>query len=379
MTQAEQPQIGEQDKCYILMLAGGMGARIIQTVFIRSLIKKRKLEKTSYPIIVIDNSLIGHMVSAAMQNQNVIGMQVTETPQQWPQDPGIMNVDEHLEHPMFIDSWRKNFQQYVHAQGSVNQLINNNWSRSYQIEYSFGLTKRIHMNKLKNNEDSFIGHLYGDIMGLEYDNGIPMLKMTQHNKELKQFTDSLRKPFILLQLGVDRNPQEFMAPVNYRLHKVWSLQRWQDLVNKLKHKYEFVQVYANQYNPELENVKSVKVDNLNPVLQLLQDPKCRMFMSIDNYLPHLAASIKKRGVVLWGSVSPYVWGWDHNTNIWNKASCANIACWRPGLYDMDQNGKLFVCDHYSCMRSIEVKQVIREVEKLEASLKEDVNMSKISL
>ena len=82
MNQNKQIQITEKDKVYILILAGGMGARIIQTCFIRSLIRIRKQERNTYPILVIDNSIIGHMVSSAMSGQNVYGVQVPESPNQ---------------------------------------------------------------------------------------------------------------------------------------------------------------------------------------------------------------------------------------------------------------------------------------------------------
>ena len=137
---------------------------------------------------------------------------------------------------------------------------------------------------------------------------------------------------------------------------------------------------ASEDNPEIPNVKAIKVDNLNPILQVLESTKCKFFMSVDNNLPHLAASIKKRGVVLWGSVSPNGWGHSHNINIWNKASCDIIGCWRPNVFDVLPGGQSWVCDRdYSCMKSISVKQVMREVEKLEEILKNDEDKTKITL
>ena len=79
---------------------------------------------------------------------------------------------------------------------------------------------------------------------LEYDGGVPMLKVTQYNSQITNFIGGLKKPFILLHLGCDMNNNDFMNAVNYRFHKVWSLQRWAELVQKMKHKYEFVQVWA---------------------------------------------------------------------------------------------------------------------------------------
>ena len=63
-------QLAKNDKVYFLILQGGMGARILQTSFIRTLVRQRKAEKNNYPILVCDNTLIGHMVSAALSNQN---------------------------------------------------------------------------------------------------------------------------------------------------------------------------------------------------------------------------------------------------------------------------------------------------------------------
>jgi len=379
MAEEQGLQLNIKDKVYALILAGGMGARIIQTAFIRSLIKKRKLADNNYPILVIDNTMIGQMVSAALKNQNIHGVQVPEAHQSWPQDPRLWPMPNGaVEHPVFIDTWRKSFQNYGNVQ-SMNDLIAGNWSRTYSIEYGFSLRKDIHQHKLKNDKKSFIGHLYGKTMGLEYDGEVQMLKLTQQSKDITKFINDRKKPFVLMHIGMDRNPQDYMAGINYKTFKLWSLNDWAMLVQKFKHKYNFVQVYAYQDNPEIPDVFSIKVDNLNPVLQMLQSPKCKFFMSIDNYLAHLAATIKKRGIVLWGSVSPYVWGWKENENIWNRHSCDTIACWRPGLFDIDSNGKSWVCDHYSCMRSITVDQVSKAIYKLEANLETDKNKGEIVL
>ncbi len=377
--ETERIELKKGEKVYFLILAGGMGARVIQTAFIRSLLRKRKEDGNNHKILVVDNTLIGMMVSEALKDQGVFGLQVPEYPQSWPQDPGLMTIENNsLEHPMFVESWRNNFKQYDTGY-SLHDLLMNNISRAYSIEYGFQLIKKAHQHKFKSGKDSFIGHHYGSTMDLEYDNGLPMLKFTLKNADLDKFMNNSRKPVVLMHLGVDRNPQEFMSPINYRLHKVWSLNRWAEVVQKLKDKYTFVQVYASQYNPEIPDVHSIKVENLNPVLQILQHPKCKFFMSIDNYLAHLAATIKKRGIVLWGSVSPHVWGWTHNINIWNKHSCPDIACWRPGQFDQDQNGKMWVCDHYSCMRSISTDQVIRNISKLEKLLENDKTKKEIVL
>lgn len=366
-----QQQLNINEKYYILNLAGGMGARIIQTTFIRSLITKRRTEKNSYPILVFDNSLIGQMASQVLQNQNVISVQTPETPNSYPHHPGLLTIEDgSKEHPIWIDSWRDS---YKNQNGWLWELLNNNWERAYHIEYGFGLTKEIHKYKHNKSKKSFIGYHYAKGMqDLEYDGGTPMLEVSQFNQEVERFASNQTKPYILLHLGSDLNAGDYMSPINYRFHKVWSLKRWAELVQKLKHKYNFVQVYANEYNPEIPDVLSIRVDSINPVLQLLQHKRCKMFIGIDNYLPHLAASIKKPGVVLWGSVSPNVWGWSFeyqkcpHLHLWNPSSCDIAPCWRPNMFDIQPTGQQYVCDRdYKCMKSIEVNQVIKAVNTVE--------------
>ena len=237
----------------------------------------------------------------------------------------------------------------------------------------FYLTKNIHLHKKNRGKNSFIGYHYANGMqDLKYDGGIPMLEVSQPEQQVDNFANTQNNPYIILHLGTDLNANDYMSPINYRFHKVWSMERWAELVQKLKHKYKFVQVYANEHNPEIPDVTSIKVQNLNPVLQLLQHERCKMFLSVDNYLPHLAASIKKPGVVLWGSVSPYVWGWSWqyhkcpHLHLYNEV-CDIQPCWRPSLWDTQSTGQQYVCDReYKCMKSIEVKQVIDTIEKVES-------------
>ena len=87
MNQAQQT-LDIKKNYYILNLAGGLGARVIQTCFIRSLITKRKQERNDYPILVVDNSLIGEMAAQVLRNQNVLSVKVPEVPNSYPHHPG---------------------------------------------------------------------------------------------------------------------------------------------------------------------------------------------------------------------------------------------------------------------------------------------------
>ena len=50
------------------------------------------------------------------------------------------------------------------------------------------------------------------------------------------------------------------------------------------------------------------------------------------------------------------------------------------MFDVNPKGQSWVCDRgYSCMKSISVKQVLREVEKLENELGKEETKDKITL
>ena len=382
----EQLQLKLNEAYYFLCLSGGLGGRICQSVFVRELIRKRKEENNhTAPIIVIDSSILGQQIAEALKDQNVFSLQVAESPTTWPHNPGLMTYNGAIEHPLWIPQWYEN---YKSNSLSVYDIINKNWKRSYSIEYGFSLTKMINLSKHKDEKESFICYHYGKVMGLPYTGGIPMLKMTQFNKELNVFINNLSKPFVLIHLGVDLNPNDLVNSINYRFFKIWSLQHWVELAEKLKDKYEFVQIYANEINPELPGIKSIKVNNLNPVLQLLSSSKCKLFVSIDNFLPHLASSIKKPGVVLWSNVSPFVWSWNlkyHSVPhfpVYNRHSCPEIFCWRPNVFDSSSGpqGKNWICQNsYNCMKSITVKQVLNKIEEVEEWISKNKDKNLLTL
>ena len=373
---------------YFFLLNGGLGSRVLQSAFIPSLIRLRKQQKLeSSPILIADNSIISSMIANSFSDQNVHALNFPETPNQFPHHPGYLNVDGQQENPAWVDSWRDGFKTYGDQGNNLHDLLDNNWDRAFSIDYSFSLTRKIHQNKYKFIKESFIAYHFGKNMGLEYGGNVPALKITQYNDQITNLINNFSKPYIILHLGMDLNSGDMMAPLNYRSFKVWSLQRWQELVDSLKHKYQFLQIFANQFNPELKDVLSIKVDNLNPVLQLLEHHNCKFFMSADNFLPHLAASIKKPGIVQWyGGGSPAIWAWNQqyhkvpHFHVYNLHSCDTNFCWRPGNFDIANSGQSWICEKgYQCAKSVQVDQMLREVEKVEDWIENNKITNKISL
>jgi ADP-heptose:LPS heptosyltransferase len=52
---------------------------------------------------------------------------------------------------------------------------------------------------------------------------------------------------------------------------------------------------------------------LKDIIQLINE--CDIWISVDNFLQHLASHTDKRGIVIWGRSDPNIFGYPHNTNI----------------------------------------------------------------
>ena len=356
----ERLTLKDTDEANVFILNGGLGARAVQTGFVRSFLKNTKL-----PLLLIDDtSQIAPLVG---QEDRVLcfSRQAGNHPP-FPYSIPISNDSEGnvlLEHPMFLESWRKTAAMMVRGGFDFNRFMDRNWERTYGVDYGTKLTSLIHQHKMKDDPKAFIGHLYAQILGLEWPEQGPLLKRSTTDKNIAGFLKGLNRPLVLFHLGADLRREDFNNPINYRIHKVWSNKRWSELALKfLKAGFEVAQIFHHPINSELPGVTGVQVNSISESMQVLEG--CEFWVSVDSYLPHIAASTRKRGVVLWGSTSPNVWGWPQNRNIWNQESCSEIGCWRPSGFDAAPSGGLFVCDHYSCMRSISVNQVVENVEIL---------------
>ena len=356
--------ISKNDRVWFLGLAGGAGARYCQLPLLRSILKKRE---KSEAIVIADSTGIGQQAANVLEN--VVAVNIPEFPTSFPHNPGLMaDKDGFLEFPVWIDSWRESYLRYRGDADNIHDIIMNNLERVFHIEYGFALTKLIHLESHK-REPSFISSLYAKVSGLEYDGGIPIAGIKERNKEVDNYVKSLPKPMILFHIGADKSPHDLTNSMIYRDWKVWSLKRWGELAQHLSAKYSVVQCYAGDFNPEISNVKSFRINSFDTMYQLLEN--CKFFVATDNVLVHCAASQKKKGIVLWGQ-TPKVWMWKYNQSyyVFNEHSCSVAGnCWQPGMYAIGQNGSNWICPNgYSCMKSITVRQVLDKIEKLEQDI-----------
>jgi ADP-heptose:LPS heptosyltransferase len=111
---------------------------------------------------------------------------------------------------------------------------------------------------------------------------------------------------------------------------------WQELIDKLVEKqYEVIQigvkgeVVFNNVTPKF-NLPLIKIK------QLIEE--CHIFISVDNFLPHLSQHCDKPGIVLWGRSNPKIFGYQQNINLlkdekYLRPDQYNI--WEAIIYDPD--------------------------------------------
>lgn len=86
---------------------------------------------------------------------------------------------------------------------------------------------------------------------------------------------------------------------------------WKEVVRDLVNSYDIVQVGVDG---EEQLVHDFRIDlYLSEVAELIV--KSYLWISVDNFLPHLAHLLKKQGIVLWGESDPLIFGYPENLNL----------------------------------------------------------------
>lgn len=89
---------------------------------------------------------------------------------------------------------------------------------------------------------------------------------------------------------------------------------WPEVIEGLKDDYDLIQIGVTN---EKKLVDDFRINlSLKIIGELLMAPKCYMWISVDNFLPHLAHVVgKEPGVVLWGISDPNIFGYRENKNL----------------------------------------------------------------
>jgi ADP-heptose:LPS heptosyltransferase len=89
---------------------------------------------------------------------------------------------------------------------------------------------------------------------------------------------------------------------------------WEDVIEVLKEEYDIVQIGVVGEKQLVDDFRTNLP--LRIVGELLLDPACYIWISVDNFLPHLAHVVgKEPGIVLWGPSDPNIFGYKQNKNL----------------------------------------------------------------
>lgn len=90
---------------------------------------------------------------------------------------------------------------------------------------------------------------------------------------------------------------------------------WNALISKIKETFpdeELIQIGKNDEKPLIET--QMIVDKSMPELLSLVR-KCRFWISVDNFFPHLCSVTDKKGFVIFAYTDPKIFGYPQNVNI----------------------------------------------------------------
>ena len=102
---------------------------------------------------------------------------------------------------------------------------------------------------------------------------------------------------------------------------------WKEVLQNLK-QYDIIQIGTTGEDKLVGDFR--KGLPYNEIKNLIK--QCDVWMSVDNFLPHLAHHVGKPGVVVWGISDPIVFGYPENINVLKDRSYL-----RKNQFDMWDN------------------------------------------
>jgi len=131
-------------------------------------------------------------------------------------------------------------------------------------------------------------------------------------------------------------------------NKDWGFFKWQEVINKLRDKYLFIQTTYNKMK-SLKNVINIDGINFRYACALMKITD--LFIGTEGGMHHAAAALNKKGVVIFGGhISPDITGYSFHKNLY-------IAD------EFSPCGNKLKCKHCEeCLDKIKIEQFINEIE-----------------
>jgi len=109
---------------------------------------------------------------------------------------------------------------------------------------------------------------------------------------------------------------------------------WKELVIELEKFNEVVQIGIKGEVPLVSKFYfNLSLKEISALVNLSD-----FWISVDNFLPHLANKLGKRGAVLWSQSDPLIFGYPQNVNILKDRRCLRsnqFNIWEQSVYNID--------------------------------------------
>ncbi len=207
---------------------------------------------------------------------------------------------------------------------------------------------------------------YARGLGVEYTSN--MLPEVYLSKKLKDDAINFKREngeFIIIQFTSGQSPLNPNLQQSFKwdgFKREYTFENAQELVNLIKKKYPKLILLnyclPNEATFNLEGTLKINAPYLFYAALL---EKSLGFVGINSSLTHMAAAVRKKGVVLWGGTSPDQWGYKIHNNI--SGECKDLYCSRPYLRELGDytgSGARWSCSTGQCME-IEPERVFKEL------------------
>lgn len=150
--------------------------------------------------------------------------------------------------------------------------------------------------------------------------------------------------------------------LNASLNKIWSAERYQEVVDQNQHRLKFVQLGSGQ-DPALQGVIDLRgKTTLRESAAILAN--CRTLVGYVGFLMHLARAAGCRSVIVFGGREhPRQSGYTCNENLFTELPCS--PCWRRRTCDWDR----------VCMQRIESRHVTAAIDRVLARRGEPLELA----